>query len=126
MGQKKINTGKEGENAAVRFLMANGFRIEAVNWRFRRAEIDIIAYKNPFLVFCEVKTRSGISYGDPAEAVGEKKIKLVSDAATAYMIEKGYDGEFRFDILSVLMKNTRDYTINHYEDAFFPGLPEDF
>ncbi|HAQ37806.1 MAG TPA: endonuclease, partial [Saprospirales bacterium] len=72
--------------------------------------------------FCEVKTRSGIDFGDPAEAVDDKKIRLLSDAATAYMIEKDYQGEFRFDILSIVMKNTKEYSITHYEDAFFPGL----
>lgn len=122
MVQKKINTGQEGENAALKYLRSQKYRIEATNWRFRRAEIDIIAYKYPFLIFCEVKTRSGISFGDPAEAVDDKKIRLLSDAATAYMIEKDYQGEFRFDILSIVMKNTKEYAITHYEDAFFPGL----
>ncbi len=122
MGQKLINTGKEGENAAIKYLRSKKYRIYATNWRFRRAEIDIIAYKSPFLIFCEVKTRSGIDFGDPAEAVDDKKIRLLSDAATAYMIEKDYQGEFRFDILSIVMKNTKEYSITHYEDAFFPGL----
>jgi len=126
MIRKKINTGKEGENLAVRHLIKKNYRIEAVNWRFRRAEVDIIASQGPFLVFCEVKTRTNISFGDPAEFVTEKKIKLLSDAATAYMIEKNYQGEFRFDILAILMKSTREYSIAHYEDAFFPGLSQDY
>lgn len=123
---KKINTGKEGENLAVSYLIKKNYKIEAVNWRFRRAEVDIIAKDGSFLVFCEVKTRTNISFGDPAEFVNQKKIKLLSDAASAYMIENDYQGEFRFDILSVFMKNTQEYRIAHYEDAFFPGLSPDY
>jgi putative endonuclease len=123
---KKINTGKEGENLAVNYLIKKNYIIEAVNWRYRRAEVDIIANDGNFLVFCEVKTRTNIAFGDPAEFVNQKKIKLLSDAAAAYMIEKDYQGEFRFDIVAIFMKNTQEYSIAHYEDAFFPGLSQDY
>lgn len=53
--------GKIGEEIAQKFVADLGYKIKAVNWQFRKAEIDIVCKDKEFIVFVEVKTRtSGI------------------------------------------------------------------
>ncbi|MCR4324789.1 MAG: YraN family protein [Candidatus Curtissbacteria bacterium] len=64
------NIGKIGEDAAVKFLQKNGYKIIEHNFRIRGGEIDIIAKDGKTLVYVEVKTRSTSAFGLPEEAVG--------------------------------------------------------
>jgi putative endonuclease len=90
----------------------------ACNYRWGRAEIDVISKENGLLVFTEVKTRSTRAYGAPEEAVTNKKIRLMKEAAEQYMYEAGYEGELRFDIISVII-GPQHTEVQHTEDAFF-------
>ncbi|MEM1119983.1 MAG: YraN family protein [Bacteroidota bacterium] len=119
---KHLKTGKKGEDLAVQFLREKGYEILATNWRFRRSEIDIIAKDGKVLVFIEVKTRSSDYFGTPASFVSQRKKTLLQDAATAYMQEVNHTWEIRFDIIGILIRSPKDITINHFEDAFFPGI----
>lgn len=116
-----INVGQQGEQIAVEHLLASGYRILERNWRFSRAEIDIIAFIGEVLVFVEVKTKSYDYYGQPEESVNRKKELLVADAAAAYMRQINHEWEIRFDIISIIIKKSK-HQIKHYQDAFFPGI----
>ena len=119
---KHLETGKKGENLAVQFLKNKGYKILETNWRFRRSEVDIIAKDGAILIFVEVKTRSYDYFGKPASFVSARKKVLLQDAASAYMRKINHAWELRFDIIGILMPSPTDITINHFEDAFFPGL----
>ena len=119
---KHLETGKKGEDLAVKFMKNKGYDILETNWRFRKAEIDIIAKVGKILVFVEVKTRSSDYFGKPASFVSARKKVLLQDAATAYMREINHTWEIRFDIIGILLSKTKVKEINHFEDAFFPGL----
>lgn len=110
------------EDLASTYVTKLGYQIKERNWRFRRAEIDIIAYDQKWLVFLEVKSRSSVLYGTPETGVTPHKESLIADAASAYMMEHGYSGEFRFDIISVLFQLDERPSIEHFRDAFFPGI----
>ena len=116
--------GQKGESLARRYLETKGYRIEAVNWRFSRAEIDIVAKKGDLLVFVEVKTRESFHsfFGRPEDAVNYKKIKHLAEAAAAYMREFNHQWAIRFDIIGILLPSKGHVQIRHLEDAFFPGL----
>ncbi len=114
--------GQWGEEKAVAFLTAAGFEILARNWRYKRAEIDIVARESGVLVFVEVKTREGTSYGRPEEMVDRRKRRLLIDAAMAYMRSIGYEWEIRFDIVAIIGSPGGACDIKLYRDAFFPGL----
>ena len=114
--------GEWGEDLAVALLEQSGLTVVERNWRYRRAEIDIIAREDGILVFVEVKTRAYSAFGRPEEMVGRKKRKLLIDAAMAYMRSVGHEWEIRFDIVSVLGEPGRLIEIRHFRDAFFPGL----
>ncbi|HQW01073.1 MAG TPA: YraN family protein [Saprospiraceae bacterium] len=114
--------GKWGEEKAEAFLRAEGFEILARNWRYKRAEIDIVARESGILVFVEVKTRIGTSFGRPEEMVDRRKRRLLIDAAMAYMRSIGYEWEIRFDIVAIIGSPGGACDIKLYRDAFFPGL----
>ncbi len=119
---KHNETGKKGEEIATRLLHDKGYRILATNYRYRRAEIDIIAKKEDTLVFVEVKTRKNLSYGHPSLFITPRKETLIIEAAGVYMDEHDHDGPIRFDIIAISIEKDQTPIIDHYEDAFFPGI----
>jgi putative endonuclease len=114
--------GKEGETEALRYLKGKGYFILEVNWRVRKLEADIIAMDKNRLVFVEVKTRADNKYGEPELAVTKKKQRNLIQLANEYIELRDYNGESRFDIISVLDEPDGTYKINHIEDAFYPLL----
>lgn len=122
MKEDHNDTGQIGEAIAEGYLIKKGFRIEKTGYRYKRAEIDIIAAKEESLYFVEVKTRRGFGHGHPSLAVSEKKEKLLARAAGNYMYEVNHEWTFRFDVISILLYKDGNYDLEHLEDVFFPGL----
>jgi putative endonuclease len=120
MGKHNV-LGKLGEDIATNFLEKNNFKILERNWRYKRAELDIIAMDNKTMIFVEVKTRSDDRMGRPEEAVDTRKRGLMIKAAIAYMHISRHDWAIRFDIIGIVIKDDVPY-IDHIQDAFFPGL----
>jgi putative endonuclease len=116
----KKEIGAKGEIIAQRFLSDKGYEILARNWRYSRAEIDIIAKHKNILIFIEVKTRSYDYFGQPEDAVTAGKEALIMDAAQRYMEKINYDWQIRFDIISIILdKSLNVKVLKHFEDAFF-------
>ena len=65
----KDELGRLGERLAAEYLQQAGMRILDRNWRCAEGELDIVAAERRVLVACEVKTRSGLGFGSPLEAV---------------------------------------------------------
>ncbi len=112
--------GKEGEKVALDYLLANNYEILELNWRFSRAEIDIIAKRDKILIFIEVKTRRKKIWGNPEVFVSPRKVKLFMDAAYHYMEKIEHDWEIRFDIISILLPKNEPLILDHFQDAFVP------
>ncbi len=110
--------GKEGEQRACVFLEELGYTIVEKNWRYKNAEIDIIALFEKTLVIVEVKTRSSLSFGLPQDFVNKKKIKLLLQATNAYVDSFNRMEEVRFDIIAV-HQNGSVWEIDHLKDAFY-------
>ena len=109
--------GKDGELIALMFLQKKGISILKTNWRFQKAEVDIIAKNNNFLVFVEVKTRGNRRFGKPEDAIDKKKIALYKDAAEGYLLQYPTEAEIRFDIVSIIIE--KDETeIEYIPNAF--------
>lgn len=109
--------GKIGEDLAVEFLQKKGYKILERNWRFKKAEVDIISLKKDVLAIIEVKTRSSNYFGNPQDFVNPKKIQLLVEAINQYVTTKDLDVEVRFDIVAIL-KNNNKLEIEHLKDAF--------
>ena len=76
-------------------LQRDGFTILETNWRFKKAEIDIIAKKDGLLIFTEVKTRESKKFGKPSDAIDKKKIALYKDAVEGYLEQYPSEAEIR-------------------------------
>jgi len=113
-----LELGNRGESLSEKYLIEIGYQILERNWRFSRAEVDIIAKEDEILVFVEVKTRSSELFGKPEESISPQKEVLLKDAAAVYMEQISHEWEIRFDIISVVIKGN-GYSINHFKDAFF-------
>ena len=114
--------GKWGEDLAARHLEAMGYEVLEHNWRYKRAEVDLICRENGVLVFVEVKVRADLGFGRPEEMVDHRKKTLLTEAAMAYMRHIGYDWEIRFDIVAIHGTPDAIHSIEVIRDAFFPGL----
>jgi len=110
--------GEKGEQFAVTFLIKKNYKILERNYRFEKAEVDIIALKNNTLVIVEVKTRSSTEFGNPQDFVKPKQIKNLVKAVNEYVKENNLDVEVRFDIIALVNKN-ESFEIEHLEDAFY-------
>lgn len=114
---KHNELGKKGEELAVAHLLQNGYEIVVQNFRYRRAEVDIIARKENILAVIEVKTRSTADFGDPQNFVNRKQILSLVKAIDFFVNHHSLDVEVRFDIMAIIKRET-DIFIEHLEDAF--------
>ena len=112
--QRKDVLGRQGEQAAAEYLEQAGFRILDRNYRCPGGELDIVAADRRVLVACEVKTRSGVRYGAPVEAVTAEKLRRLRRLAVHWVLSHGliFDG-LRVDIVGVLRSPSGDFTIEH-------------
>lgn len=110
--------GREGEDYAVRYLVASGYRIMCRNYRYRRAEIDVLATRGGILVVIEVKTRTGAFYEALSRSIPRTKILRLVRAADHYVRSNGLRAEVRFDIIQVI-RISGGYRLVHLQDAFY-------
>ena len=110
--------GKEGEQIAVDFLIKKGYKIKYRNYRYLKAEIDVIAQIGNTLAVIEVRSRSSDFFENIAETITKKKIGLLVMGADHYVTEQDLDVEVRFDVITIL-KNKKVFEIEHLESAFY-------
>lgn len=95
--------GNDGETAACAYLREKGWTILARNVRRGPGEIDVIARKGGVIAFIEVKRRSTLAFGAPADAVNRAKQKRIAQAAAIWAQEENVsDGALRFDVIEIL------------------------
>jgi putative endonuclease len=114
-----LAVGAYGERLAVAHLVDAGLRIVARNWRCSDGEIDIIAWDGDDIVFCEVKTRRGLGFGSPAEAVVVAKTRRLRRLALLWLTAHDvHPREIRFDVVSVLPQRRGAARVEHVRGAF--------
>ncbi len=115
-----LQIGKIGENVAVSYLEDNGYIIVDRNYHSRFGEIDIIAKKEDYIVFIEVKTRNDMAIIKAFESVDRIKQKKIIKTAMIYLMEHVVNLQPRFDVIEVLInKNSRNVKeVNQVENAF--------
>ena len=110
--------GREGERLALIHLQKNGYEILEHNYRYRKAEVDIIALKEKTLAVVEVKTRSTLDFGLPQDFVTKKQIERLVMATDFYVNHNDLDVEVRFDIIAIIIDKSK-VELEHLEDAFY-------
>ena len=103
--------GLRGEDLACVFFKNRGYDIIARNYITRTGEIDIIAFKDGVLVFCEVKTRLSSFYGDGREAVDKVKQNKIRRCAERFIMST----DFRYDHIEF---HVIEITLEHIKDCF--------
>lgn len=111
--------GKEAEIYAAEHLVKNQYEILAKNWRFLKAEIDIIAIDKSTnqIVIIEVKSLASSVLKNPEEAINKSKKKLLISAANEFIVQNEIDLEVRFDAISLVKMNS-GWKVNHIKNAF--------
>lgn len=110
--------GMRGERIAERFLQEKGWR--TINRRFRSGhrDVDLVMERRGIVAFVEVKTRSGVTFGSPVEAVDWLKQRHLARAAQAWVALHGREDEdYRFDVVGVWLTGDR-VRVRHVPNAF--------
>jgi putative endonuclease len=114
--------GRRGEIAAARFLRRQGLQIVAQGERDSYGEIDLVAVDGRTVVFVEVKTRSSLEQGHPAEAVDQQKQRRLTRAGLSFLKRhKLLDYAYRFDVVAIVWPpRQKRPSIEHFPGAFEP------
>ncbi|GAA4662278.1 MULTISPECIES: YraN family protein [Amycolatopsis] len=114
-----LDLGRKGEDLAAQHLQKLGFVVLSRNWRCREGELDIVATNGRILVVCEVKTRAGQNFGDPAEAVTDDKIARIRRITGQWLrtVSVGWC-PIRFDVIGVLVSPGGELRLEHFPGAF--------
>ena len=121
-GRSRAHTalGRYGEDAAARWLAARGYVIAERNWRCPQGELDLVAHHAGWWVGVEVKTRSGLAFGDPLESIDRRKLLRLHRLMGAWVRERTErpDRErWRVDAVAVLVPRTGGVRFDHLQDV---------
>jgi putative endonuclease len=111
-----LDLGRRGEQWAVEYLRRKGYQILERNFHARRGEIDIIARQGDQIVFVEVKTARGKSFGSPRDWVDFRKQARLIHAAVVYLAMK-QDTDCRFDVIAIELDRIKP-RLTHIINAF--------
>lgn len=116
-----------GEAEAARFLRGLGWEVIERNWTCRYGELDLVARAGNDLVFVEVKTRRGNSFGLPEESITPAKRRRLQRAAWSYLEATGLGGmRWRFDVVAIEGRpGAPPRRLDHYIDAIEADLEID-
>ena len=121
---RHLKLGANAESAAARYLIKQGLKLKARNYRSRWGEIDLIMNDGDAVVFVEVRYRSRGDFGCAAETIDHRKQRRIARTALYYSQEHDLHDEvaMRFDV--VLIENHDKHTtrnnakIDWIKDAF--------
>ena len=110
--------GAAAEDAAERFLRAQGYVIVERNLVTRVGEIDLIALDGETLCFVEVKARAGPEFGPAVAAVGPRKRARLARAAAMFLARNRSKRPCRFDVLGLDRAEDGSWSFSLVRDAF--------
>lgn len=116
--RSSIETGKIGEDAAVEYFKAKGYRLLARNYRSRYGEIDIICEKQNSVVFAEIKNIPSFGIEGIEYLIDRRKRDRIVKTSKQYLFSSGLDGkkDVRYDVVVI-----NNGSIEHFEGAFYEG-----
>lgn len=121
MNEKQIR-GKFGEDYTAEYLINNGYKIIARNFRRKGGELDIVALNDSILAVVEVKTRKFGGLTDGIDAMTNTKMRNIIRTAQRFIDETDTSfSEMRFDVAEVEVTTEEIPSVlsfNYFEDAF--------
>ena len=112
--------GRWGEERAVEFLGAKGYKVLEKNYQNKLGEIDLVVSDGKVICFVEVKARRSLAYGQPFESVTRHKQRKISQVALSYLKRRfgTVDIYARFDVVSIIKGRSGQMNIEHIPNAF--------
>jgi putative endonuclease len=111
--------GKRGEEIAADYFRGAGLTIVDRNWRCSQGEIDLVVREGDEMVFVEVKTRSGLGYGHPLEAITAQKLSRLRRLAAAWCeAHPGNAKRIRIDAVAVIAPRSGGVQLEHLRRVF--------
>ncbi len=108
----------KAQMAAREKLVQMGYEILAKNYQNKMGEIDVVCKDRNFVVFVEVKTKAGDSYGEPWEMIDSRKLKRVENMGHLWCEEFSWEGLCRIDVVGVWLDEKREIMkIKHWENV---------
>lgn len=124
-GVDRKQTGKLGEDIAVKHLKKKKYKILARNWQNKWGEIDIVAKHKRKIIFVEVKTlrlaplaQGRPSYFSPFDEINEKKKRQLVKMAQIYLLQNKISLEtpHQIDVIAVELTDGKP-NIRHLENT---------
>ena len=121
---KKFNfiKGRNGENEARIFLEKLGLKFVEANYKNKIGEIDLVMIDGDWLVFVEVKLKTGRLTGNPEDMIDSRKLYQIRRTAESYVVENSlniYKQKFRIDAVCIVKNNDNSIErINHYKNLY--------
>jgi putative endonuclease len=110
--------GLAGEHAALAYLTACGWSVEAHRFRFGGHDLDLVIRRGPLVAFVEVKTRQSAESGPALESIGKRKRRSLELAAQCWRLRHGHKGDqYRFDVVTVTGRGAQ-VRVEHLPDAW--------
>lgn len=111
--------GLAGERAAIAYLTACGWQVEAHRYRLGRHDLDLVVRRGNLVAFVEVKTRKSDACGAAVESVSALKRHILGRVAMLWRLRHGREGDvYRFDLLAIRDLGGGRYDVEHIEDAW--------
>lgn len=120
-GEEARRLGQWGERLVAEDLRSKGWIVEAVNYRCRMGELDLVVRDGRYIVFVEVKLRKNGQFGAACEAVTLAKQRKLRMAAQLYLLQHPTELQPRFDVAEVYAPQgarTQHPDIGYIENAF--------
>jgi len=109
--------GQRAEQAAARYLAANGFQVVELNFSVPKlCEIDIIAVQNDVIYFVEVKYRSSSVGGGGLEYITPTKLRHMQRAAQVWIRQNRFQGSYTLAAIEV---SGKDYVVTSFIDSIY-------
>ena len=116
VAERRRLLGERGESIAAHHLVASGMVLLDRNWRCDAGEIDLVLRDGRVLVICEVKTRTSTDYGDPLEAIDQRKVDRLRRLAARWLrAHDCHPEDIRIDMVGVLTPPGRPVEVEHVE-----------
>jgi putative endonuclease len=111
--------GKRAELCAENFYLKKGFLTLERNYRYGRAEIDLIVRNNNLLVFIEVKARTNKDFGLPENFISKAQQTRILKVAEQYIYLHNWVSNIRFDVIAISVNSHGQYFLEQFEDSFY-------
>lgn len=118
------SVGARGEAIAAGYLEGLGYCVLDRNWYSRYGELDLIVAQGDSLVAVEVKTRTGLGYGHPLQAITAQKAarlrRLLLEWCRAHDPDAGWEARSRWknlrvDAIGIVLRNGVSPNIDHLQ-----------